>query len=166
MNENLFYEFLKEKNLTDEFNNFVKSKQSSMKNLKYTLNVMVGDADFWLDMGFTITKDDKEFLKKWSKTLDGDEGVFSTGYESHEKDWDGEMLERLFNNKSGFLEGDSYCMGTTYEVEPTNDQPGDDEEYIYERLEDYFRDCYEDFDEKLMELFKKTSFYEEIVEDN
>ncbi len=111
-------------------------------------------------------EDDKEFLKNWSKTLDNYEDIFSTGYESHEKYWRGEMLERLFNDKSGYLEGDAYCMGTTYEVEPTNDQPGDDEEYIYERIEDYLRDCYEDFDEKLMKLFEKTSFYEEIVEDN
>ena len=166
MNESLFYEFLKEKNLTDEFNNFVKSKQSSMPNLSYSLNTMVGDADFWLDMNFIITKEDKEFLKEWSNTLNDDECIFSTGYESHEKDWDGEMIRRLFNDCDGYLEGDSYCMGTTYEVEPTNGDVGDDEEYIYERLTDDLRDRYEDFDEKLMKLFKKTSFYKEITEDN
>lgn len=166
MNEVLFYDFLKERNLTEDFKKFVADKQSSMKNLKYKLSVMVGDADFWIDMCFVITKDDKAFLQKWANTFDDSDEVFYTGYESHEKEWHGKMLKRLFNDAKGLLEGKEYCMGTSYEVEPTNDEPGDADEYIYDRICDELADTYEDFDKDLLELFKKTSFYEEITEDN
>lgn len=166
MNEVLFYDFLKELNLTEDFKKFVADKQSSMENLEYRLSVMIGDADFWIDMSFVITKADKAFLQKWVSTLRKGNEVFYTGYENHEKSWYGKMLQNLFNDVDGLLEGKEYCMGTSYTVEPTSDEPGDTEEYFYERLWDYLRDCYEDFDEELMELFKKTSFYVEIVETN
>lgn len=166
MNENLFYDFLRERKLTEDFNKFVAAKQSSMENLEYKLSVMVGDADFWIDMDFVITKDDKAFLQKWASAFDDYDEVFHTGYESHEKSWYGKMLQNLFNDVDGLLEGKEYCMGTSYTVEPTNDEPGDTEEYFYERIWDSLRDRYEDFDEELMELFKKTSFYKEIVESN
>lgn len=160
MNETLFYEFLNEKHLTGDFNNFVKSKQSSMKNLEYKLSVMIGDADFWIDMCFVITKTDKAFLQKWASNFDNYDEVFCTGYESHEKAWYGKMLQNLFNDVDGLLEGKEYCMGTSYTVEPTNDEPGDIEEYFYDRIYSELVDTYEAFDEDLLELFKKTSFYE------
>lgn len=166
MNEVLFYDFLKERNLTEDFKKFVADKQSSMENLEYRLSVMIGDADFWIDMNFVITKADKAFLQKWASTLDAHDEVFYTGYENHEKSWRGGMLQNLFNDAEGLLEGKEYCMGTSYTVEPTNDEPGDLDEYFYERIWDSLRDRYEDFDEDLMELFKKTSFYAEIVETN
>ena len=162
MNESLVWEFLEKKNLTNEFKDFVSTRQSSMKNLRYDLRIMIGDADFWVDASFIITKDDKEFLKEWSKTLRVNKEIFSTGYENSEKAFRGEMLQNLFNDYNGYLEGKGYCSGTSYDVEPTDDEPGDDEEYIYESLEDYLGDCYEDFDENLMKLFEKTSFYESI----
>ena len=166
MNEKLFYDFLKERNLTEDFKKFVADKQSSMENLEYKLSVMVGDADFWIDMNFVITKADKAFLQKWASTFDDYDEVFYTGYESHEKSWRGGMLQRLFNDAEGLLEGKEYCMGTSYTVEPTNDEPGDLDEYFYDRIYSELADTYEDFDEELMELFKKTSFYAEIAEDN
>lgn len=162
MNESLFYDFLKERSLTEDFNKFVADKQSSMKNLKYKLSVMIGDADFWIDMCFVITKEDKAFLQKWADTFDDYDEVFCTGYENHEKGWRGGMLQRLFNDVDGLLEGKQYCSGTLYEVEPTNDEPGDADDYLYERISDELEDNYEDFDEDLLELFKKTSFYESI----
>lgn len=162
MNEILFYDFLKERNLTEDFKKFVADKQSSMENLEYNLSVMIGDADFWIDMNFVITKADKAFLQKWTITFDDYDEVFYTGYESHEKMWFGKMLRNLFNDVNGLLEGKEYCMGTSYTVEPTNGEPGDNEEYFYERIWNYLQDCHEDFDEDLLELFKKTSFYESI----
>ena len=162
MNEVLFYDFLKERNLTEDFKKFVADKQSSMENLEYKLSVMVGDADFWIDMNFVITKADKAFLQKWASTFDDYDEVFHTGYESHEKSWYGGMLQRLFNDVEGLLEGKEYCMGTSYTVEPTNGEPGDEDEYFYDRIYNELVDTYEDFDEDLMELFKKTSFYESI----
>ena len=164
MNETLFYDFLKEKNLTDDFNKFVKNKQSSMKNLKYELSVMIGDADFWLDMGFVITKDDKAFLQKWSNTFDDYDKVFSTGYENSEKEWKGKMLQSLFNDVDGTLEG--RCLGTSYTVEPTDDESGETEGDFYDSLYNRLENSYEDFSEELLELFKKTSFYEYIKENN
>lgn len=160
MNETLFFDFLKEKNLTEDFNKFVKTKQSSMKNLEYKLSVMIGDADFWLDMGFVITKDDKAFLQKWSSTFEDDDEVFSTGYENSEKEWNGKMLQNLFQDVDGLLEGS--CLGTSYTIEPTDDGPGETEGDFYDRLYNRLENSYEDFDEELLELFKKTSFYEYI----
>lgn len=162
MNEYLFYDFLKERDLTEDFKKFVTVKQSQMKNLEYKLSVMIGDADFWIDMGFVITKDDKAFLQKWSITFDDYEDIFYTGYENSEKSWRGKMLRNLFNDVNGLLEGKDYCMGTSYTVEPTNDEPGDIDESFYDRIYSELADTYEDFDEELMELFKKTSFYKSI----
>lgn len=162
MDESLFYDFLKERSLTEDFNKFVADKQSTMENLKYKLSVMIGDADFWIDMCFVITKDDKAFLQKWADTFDEYDEVFCTGYDNHEKGWRGGMLQRLFGDVSGLLEGSSYCMGTSYTVEPTNDESGDADDYLYETISDELEDNYEDFDEDLLELFKKTSFYESI----
>ena len=162
--EDLSMEFIKSKGLMDEYKAFVKSKQSNMKNLKYDLDVMIGDADFWLDMSFVITKDDEAFLKAWTDTLRENGHIFSTGYEDHEKEWTGLKLKRLFHRTRGYLEGDSFCSGTSYSIKPTNDEPGDEEECIYEQLCDYVNDNSEDFedDATLMELYKKTSFYEEL----
>lgn len=162
MDESLFYDFLKERSLTEDFNKFVADKQSTMKNLKYKLSVMIGDADFWIDMCFVITKDDKAFLQKWADTFYSYDEVFSTGCENHEKTWRGGMLQNLFNDANGLLEGKKYCRGTSYEVEPTNDEPGDADDYLYECISDELEDNYEDFDKDLLELFKKTSFYESI----
>lgn len=162
MDESLFYDFLKERSLTEDFNKFVADKQSTMENLKYKLSVMIGDADFWIDMCFVITKDDKVFLQKWANTFDDYDEVFSTGCENHEKWWRGGMLQKLFSDANGLLEGKEYCMGTSYTVEPTNDEPGDADDYLYECISDELEDNYEDFDEDLLELFKKTSFYESI----
>ena len=162
MNEVLFYDFLKERNLTEDFKKFVADKQSSMENLEYKLFVMIGDADFWIDMNFVITKADKTFLQKWASTFDDYDEVFCTGYESHEKSWRGRLLQNLFNDATGFLEGKEYCMGTTYTVEPTDDEPDDIEEYFYESLYNELRYAQANFDEELMELFKKTSFYKSI----
>jgi hypothetical protein len=160
MNETLFFDFLKERNLTEDFNKFVETKQSSMKNLKYELSVMIGDADFWLDMSFVITKDDKAFLQKWVSDFDDYDEVFSTGYENSEKEWRGGMLKNLFQDADGRLE-DS-CLGTSYEVEPTNDEPGEGEGDFYDSLYNRLENSYEGFDEDLLNLFKKTSFYEYI----
>lgn len=160
MNETLLYDFLKERNLTEDFNKFVEVKQSSMKNLEYKLSVMIGDADFWLDMSFVITKDDKAFLQKWSNTFDDYDEVFSTGYENSEKEWNGKTLKNLFQGIDGKLE--SSCLGTSYEVEPTDDEPGETEGDFYDSLYNRLENSYEDFDEELLELFKKTSFYEYI----
>lgn len=165
MDESLFYDFLKERSLTEDFNKFVADKQSTMKNLKYKLSVMIGDADFWIDMCFVITKDDKAFLQKWADTFYSYDEVLSTGYENHEKTWRGGMLQNLFNDANGLLEGKEYCMGTSYTVEPTNDEPGDADDYLYECISDELEDNYEDFDKDLLELFKKTSFYE-YIKDN
>lgn len=162
MNEYLFYDFLKERSLTEDFKKFVTVKQSQMKNLEYKLSVMIGDADFWINMCFVITKDDKAFLQKWADTFDDYDEVFCTGYESHEKSWYGGMLQRLFSDVEGLLEGKEYCMGTSYTVEPTNGEPGDEDEYFYDRIYSELADICEDFDEDLMELFKKTSFYKSI----
>ena len=158
MNETLFFDFLKERNLTEDFNKFVTAKQSSMKNLKYKLSVMIGDADFWLDMDFVITKDDKTFLQKWLSTFDDYDEVFSTGYENSEKEWNGKMLKNLFQDVDGLLEGS--CLGTSYTVEPTDDEPGEEEGDFYDRLYNRLENSYEGFDEDLLNLFKKTSFYE------
>ena len=38
MNEYLFYDFLKERSLTEDFKKFVTDKQSQMKNLEYKLS--------------------------------------------------------------------------------------------------------------------------------
>lgn len=162
MDESLFYDFLKERSLTEDFNKFVADKQSTMENLKYKLSVMIGDADFWIDMYFVITKDDKAFLQKWVDTFDDYDEVFCTGYENHEKGWRGGMLQRLFSDANGLLEGKEYCMGTSYTVEPTDDEPGDADDYLYECISDELEDNYEDFDEDLLGFFKKISFYESI----
>ena len=163
---NLFNEFLKLKGLEKEYEDFVKAKQKDMQNLQIDLNVMIGDADFFLDMTFVITKDDETFLKAWLETKDDDDCLFCTGYESSEKDWDAIMLKRLFIERTNRrLEGDDYCLGTDYEITPTDVDPGDYCEYVYEDLQNCLKDEYESFDEKLMELFKKTSFYSYIKED-
>ena len=137
-----------------------------MKNLQIDLNVMIGDADFYLDMTFIITKDDETFLKAWLETKDNDDYLLSTGYESHEKEWDALMLKRLFIERTNRrLESDDYCMGTDYSISPTDSDPGDYEDYFYEDLQTCLEREYENFDEKLTDLFKKTSFYKYTKED-
>lgn len=164
---NLFNEFLKLKGLEKEYEDFVKTRQGDMKNLQIDLNVMIGDADFYLDMTFIITKDDETFLKAWLETKDDDDYIFSTGYESHEKQWYAEMLKRLFIERTnGRLEGDDYCMGTDYRISPTDSDPGDYGDYFYEDLQTCLEREYENFDEKLTGLFKKTSFYKYIKEED
>lgn len=164
---NLFNEFLKLKGLEKEYEDFVKTRQSEMKNLQIDLNVMIGDADFYLDMTFIITKDDETFLKAWLETKDDDDYLLSTGYESHEKEWDALMLKRLFIERTNRrLEGDDYCMGTDYSISPTDSDPGDYSDYFYEDLQTCLEREYENFDEKLTDLFKKTSFYKYIKEEN
>ena len=163
MNNKLFYEFLEKENLIDKFNDFVKSKQ--INNLKYVLDVMIGDADFYLDMSFIITKDDKEFLKEWSKTIRLNKVVFATGHDSSLKFWRGEMLQNLFNDHNGYLEGEGYCLGTSYDVETTDEEPGDVKRYIYDQLCEALSNEYKKFGNELMKLFVKTSFYKLINEE-
>ena len=163
---NLFNEFLKLKGLEKGYEDFVKARQADMQNLQIDLNVMIGDADFYLDMTFIITKDDEIFLKAWLETKDDDDYILSTGYESHEKQWDAEMLKRLFIERTNRrLEGDDYCMGTDYSISPTDSDPGDYSDYFYGDLQTCLEGEYENFDEKLTDLFKKTSFYKYIKED-
>lgn len=164
MDEQLFYEFLKEQKLTKSFKKFVADKQSSMENLKYKLSVMIGDADFWIDHHFVITKDDKAFLQKWANTFDDDDVVLETGdMNGTENYWTGKMLQNLFNDVEGFLEGEDYCMGTSYTVEPTKEKVGDIKDGFYYCISNYLDDTYEDISEDLLDLFKKTSFYKDIL---
>ena len=169
MEKDLVEAFLKSKGLTKEFEKFVEDEQAKMKNIRYDLSVMIGDADFQLDMAFVVSKEDLKFLQAWAKTLPDDkhdrcdwgDEIISTGYESHEKYWWPHMFERLFYEEKEYLEGDQYCSGTSFDTTPTNEEPGDIEEYIFERLQEYFSEHIEEFSDELKEMYKNTSFYYE-----
>lgn len=140
-------------------------EQLSYENLKYKLS------DFWFNYHFVITKEDKIFLQKWANTFDANDEVFYiqeeyAGDEIIGKQWYGKMLQNLFNDVKGLLEGKDSSMGTIYTVKPTNDKAGDIKKYFYSYICDYLEDIYEDFSEDLLDLFKKTSFYEAIILEN
>lgn len=154
--EELFNKFLESKGLSKEFKEFVEESKSTMKNLKYELSVMSDDADFWIDMSFVISKDDKAFLKEWAKTLKETRTIFCTGYEDSEKDWNGEMVKRLFDDEDVRYLLKDCCTGTSYKITPTDTNPGDIEDNIYYHLKE---EIMGDISEELTELYKKTSFY-------
>lgn len=156
--ENLFRDFLGFKNLTKEYEEYVKLRQSEMQNICYDLDVMIGDADFFLNMVFILTKEDLKFLQEWLKTIEED----AYGFSSHEKDFSIDMLKRLFGvveNKSDYLEGPDYCSGTSFKTIPTAFSAGDNEDYFYESLETFIFEHYKEFSDDLKKLFYRTSFY-------
>jgi len=161
MDEKLFYEFLKVKGLKKEFIHFIESKNRAKNNLRYHLYIMNEHKDDWTDDFFTITKDDKDFLQTWSKTISPTDPVIDVGILENKVVLYGENIQKIFSDCDRYFDDKK----SFYEIELTEREPMfilgsayDEFYYLFERI-------YKDFDNELRNLFLKTSFYKLIKEE-